>query len=159
MSVNIQLDTNAVNTLFPEGTEARVKLQQAVLSNVINAHIKTAGANFLLQEVNLVLRPLVQELTREYFDRLNYDKPTESLKQKMTEILRKHIDTELNLVAMEQRGVLHERVEEITKKMMERVDVELEARVTTEYHHQFNSAVAKKLATFINQDGGSNEPR
>lgn len=31
--MKIQLDTNAMNALFPEGSEARVELQAAVIAN------------------------------------------------------------------------------------------------------------------------------
>lgn len=34
MNVELKLDTAAVNALFPEGTEARVALQQAVINNI-----------------------------------------------------------------------------------------------------------------------------
>lgn len=34
--MKLQLDTDALEALFPEGTEARLDLQQAVLQNIVN---------------------------------------------------------------------------------------------------------------------------
>lgn len=41
MTIEFKLDTHAVETLFPEGTEARVKLQQAVIEEFTRRHIKS----------------------------------------------------------------------------------------------------------------------
>lgn len=40
MSVELKLDRSALEALFPEGTEARVKLQQAVIQNFAQSYIK-----------------------------------------------------------------------------------------------------------------------
>src|ERR1035437_10000265 len=40
MSITIKLDTPAMNTLFPEGSEARVELQKAVLANFCASALK-----------------------------------------------------------------------------------------------------------------------
>ena len=39
--IDLKLDTNAVMSLFPEGSEARLKLQSAVIANVIERTTKT----------------------------------------------------------------------------------------------------------------------
>lgn len=46
MSTVIRLDTNALNALFPEGSEARIELQRAVVAQFVQANIrgKTIGA-------------------------------------------------------------------------------------------------------------------
>lgn len=40
MTILLRLDTNAVDALFPEGTQARVELQQAVIAEIIRRQIK-----------------------------------------------------------------------------------------------------------------------
>lgn len=40
MTIRLHLDTNAVDALFPEGTQARVELQQAVIAEIIRRKIK-----------------------------------------------------------------------------------------------------------------------
>lgn len=40
MTVDIKLDSNALQALFPEGTEARVRLQSAVIQNYAQANLK-----------------------------------------------------------------------------------------------------------------------
>ena len=42
MSVQLKLDTGAVNALFPEGTQARVDLQQCVMMNIARANLSKA---------------------------------------------------------------------------------------------------------------------
>lgn len=39
-NVTLKLDTGAMQALFPEGSEARVELQRAVVANFISQHIK-----------------------------------------------------------------------------------------------------------------------
>jgi hypothetical protein len=43
--IDLKLDTNAVMSLFPEGSEARLKLQSAVISNVIERTTKSASVD------------------------------------------------------------------------------------------------------------------
>lgn len=40
MTTTIRLDTNAMNALFPEGSQARVELQQCVIAEFTRKHLK-----------------------------------------------------------------------------------------------------------------------
>jgi hypothetical protein len=70
MTMVLKLDGHALNTLFPDGSAARLELQQAVIANFIQAHVKpawlgdtvkaqietaqTAAVNQVLREMNLL---------------------------------------------------------------------------------------------------------
>lgn len=57
--IQLKLDTQAMNTLFPEGTQARVDLQSSVLKNVVNSVIcKRVGEeveNMVIKHVNAMM--------------------------------------------------------------------------------------------------------
>lgn len=57
----LKLNTPVLNILFPEGTEARVQLQQAVLEEVSRVYVKTA----LSTHVQEFLRTLTQQVKNE----------------------------------------------------------------------------------------------
>jgi hypothetical protein len=48
MMITLKIDTAAVMTLFPEGSEARVELQSAVIANICKAVGKASGADPVL---------------------------------------------------------------------------------------------------------------
>jgi hypothetical protein len=64
MSTTIQLDTTAMNNLFPEGSEARVELRQAVLQNVANSFLKST-TNPEIQSMKLIIQRQVNEAVAE----------------------------------------------------------------------------------------------
>lgn len=57
----LKLNTPVMNVLFPEGTEARVQLQQAVLEEVAKTYVKTA----LSSHVHDFLSTLTQKVKNE----------------------------------------------------------------------------------------------
>ena len=76
MAVELKLDTAAVVSLFPEGSEVRLKLQQAVINevvkNLIDRRIKELQAeiNTRIQSIeNEARKAFTDELTRKGFDR------------------------------------------------------------------------------------------
>lgn len=56
MTVHIKLDKNAMDALFPKGSEARVKLQDGVISQVANT--------LLVKQAEKVREKVQEELTR-----------------------------------------------------------------------------------------------
>lgn len=61
MTVQIKLDTNALVTLFPEGSEARLELQQAVLQEAARRMLK----GLTEQELISLIRPVVERTVAE----------------------------------------------------------------------------------------------
>ena len=58
--VELKLDTNAVRALFPEGTEAYLSLQQAVIANIAQGVVK----NYAEDCTSLVNQVIQQEITK-----------------------------------------------------------------------------------------------
>lgn len=73
----IRLSADAVDRLFPEGTDARVQLQQAVLSEVAGRFVKTSLDERLRAELTTLIKQTVagadlDELVAEHFLRKGY---------------------------------------------------------------------------------------
>jgi hypothetical protein len=64
MTMKVQLDTKAMNELFPEGSECRVQLQQAVIQNYAQATLKGCKAE-IMDSVRSDLRLAVSEVRDE----------------------------------------------------------------------------------------------
>lgn len=60
----IILNTEAVQALFPEGSEARVKLQDTVLRKIAEQHLKNAGIGDLAPQLRTELNRALEELQR-----------------------------------------------------------------------------------------------
>lgn len=61
----IKLDTQALNALFPEGSEARVKLQNAVIFNFVSKNFKT---NTFGKEVEQYIIKAKTEMTLKVYE-------------------------------------------------------------------------------------------
>ncbi|BEH83644.1 hypothetical protein BL02_254 [Klebsiella phage BL02] len=65
--IQLKLDTNAVLSLFPEGSTARVDLQSAIIKNVVNSVVGkrvSEEINKRIQEQLAVLMPNSSEITQ-----------------------------------------------------------------------------------------------
>lgn len=63
MTIQLKLDVAALNTLFPEGTEARVELQSAVIAAFTRKHLKeTALGNDVHKAINEAKREILENL-------------------------------------------------------------------------------------------------
>jgi hypothetical protein len=51
MSIQLRLDASALAALFPEGTEARVELQRAVIAEFAKQHIKPSMVTYNVQAI------------------------------------------------------------------------------------------------------------
>lgn len=65
MSMSIKLDAAALAALFPEGTEARVELQRAVLAEFCRQHIK---ASWIKENIEDELRQLRTRIRAEVLE-------------------------------------------------------------------------------------------
>lgn len=67
MTVEIKLDTNAMNALFPEGTEARVNLQKAVIANFAKTNLKPSQVvqKEVMAEIDKEAKKITEEVLRE----------------------------------------------------------------------------------------------
>ncbi|AHY25323.1 hypothetical protein PS2_076 [Serratia phage PS2] len=69
--MKLQLDSSALDRLFPEGTEARVDLQQAVLQNIVNRNfIKMSDEKISAHVEQAVKAVELPDLNRKISDKL-----------------------------------------------------------------------------------------
>lgn len=73
MSIQLKLDTNALASLFPEGSDIQLKLQQAIIQNIADRFLKNKSIDIqkqLLQAGNAVAEScMAQFLTGPYHSR------------------------------------------------------------------------------------------
>lgn len=102
----IRLSADAVDRLFPEGTEARVQLQQAVLSEVAGRFVKTSLDERLRAELTTLIKQTVagadlDELVAEHFLRKGYagdlvPRPGGRVAQAIAEAVRQKVTDEFH---------------------------------------------------------------
>lgn len=64
-NILLRLDSSALNALFPEGSEARIDLQQAVISEFVKKHIKPGALGpGVLRELETVRADVLSEINR-----------------------------------------------------------------------------------------------
>lgn len=69
----LKLNTPVLNALFPEGTEARVQLVNAALTEVTNSYVKTALSQHVQDHLRLLTQDVkkatdVTAIVKKYFD-------------------------------------------------------------------------------------------
>lgn len=106
MSVQIKLDSNAINTLFPEGSEARVNLQQAVVQNIVDRAFFKLNNEQIQKMVDDSIReikvPDVGLMVREQLEALMSRKgygdyePSVQLVKRVTEMAHKVTESHVN---------------------------------------------------------------
>lgn len=149
MTTTIKLDTNAMNALFPEGTEARVKLQQSVIQNVANSFIKTGESQFITaieSKVDHSLRGL-SESVNKLAHRLITEKIGKvtgfGMEPKLTEEMRDllEVDIERNLKQII-REISHENVR---ATVLENIHAERLESLADKYLRKYCKESAQKI--------------
>lgn len=163
--VELKLDTAAVNALFPEGTQARVDLQQAVINNItknlLSKHIdqdikdkvveaaKELGLQYNFQE-------LVQKELGTYLDRRGWASTypiQESRKAELAKSIRQQVSTvassEFNALS---KQITDEAVENFNNGVGRKISYALEnvqglaaARLNKEWNTILDNAIADRL--------------
>lgn len=133
----LKLNTPVLNTLFPEGTEARVQLQQAVLAEVSRSYVKES----LTQEIKAHLHTLTQEVKsatdvkgviRQYFETspgwnsVTKLKPDTALTAAIASAVEKALSDQF-YTQLEER--VAKGVAEYTEKLDARVDFAVKQRI------------------------------
>lgn len=133
--MELKLDVHALNALFPEGTEARLKLQQCVLEEFSRRHFKSMD-NLIrknVQELQTVVDAQLEPLLKEH----GWTKWYSSWK--LPPAVREELASKVNdLVRAESNDMIREAGKEAARMAMSRlddtinhtVDRMLEAKVT-----------------------------
>lgn len=118
MTISLKLDTAAVNSLFPEGSEARLQLQQAVINNVVDR---------MPSNSNLEAYVYDQFIKKQFVDLLTQNNKSVEFNNKMTNsalvTVGKLIDqtfAEATRKAFDQME--KEKINELQEKLKEKVD-------------------------------------
>lgn len=116
--IKIQLNTDAVNALFPEGSEARLDLQNAVIANFVKRNADTF-ANLELSQYEADIMRYVQTQIDEYQKRatdLNCNaRLTETFKSKIRDQVREQLATEqVDTIISELNAEYEKQIERIT---------------------------------------------
>lgn len=151
--MKIQLDTKALNALFPEGSEARVELQQAVIQNFM----QKAYSHKLEQEISACVNNL-EIATREdiYFMvakqlgekfELVYGNNSykKELKAKRSEV-QKFLDTFKSDTA---NAMINDFFEKISNGMEETIEKTLNS---SEAEHNIRIKIRRAIYRIVNQD-------
>ena len=135
MTTQIKLDTNAMNALFPEGSEARVKLQTAVIANFTEKlfdkkleSIFKAKINDLQSNMNravtaktgagwgdkLSLMPEAKELIESYTEQM--------VSKKIREFDASEIASHIHAFNPGTRAVVEQAIAQAKTKLSEKID-------------------------------------
>lgn len=124
--MELKLDIHALNALFPEGTEARLKLQQCVLEEFSRRQIKALESTIRNQAtaIHNSASQKVEEMFKEAGWTKSYGnwKMPQSLKDELA-------DTAKNLVTTESSAQMREAANNAAADALARMDSTLQARL------------------------------
>jgi hypothetical protein len=131
--VILRLNTSALNALFPEGTEARVQLQSAVLAEAAGKFVKGQ----LTEQVTGALKAHVDEATKKIdaegimeslFERKGWQKVLEvreggglavAIKAKVEQVFKDHVETRMVELIEERLTKWQDGMEPSIQKMVD----------------------------------------
>lgn len=150
--VELKLDTNAVNALFPEGTEARVALQQAVINNItseilgkritkdihdlVNAAVTSMGLDFNFQD-------MIQKELNTYMKARGWGSNYKELQPSRKEEIKKLVEAEV-------RDISHTAFEDIIKSCTEDAKTRFEDGMERKITYAL-SKVEDKVSSRLNE--------
>lgn len=163
--MNITLDTKALNALFPEGSQARVDLRQAVVQNFVDREFMRFGneelKKLVMEQVKEQLRDLpdVKELIRariksEFTQRgwngveMNEGFST-AMANETQRVVNEHINnlvearTDIAVKHMTHR--MEEQVELIVAQAEAKFDILVKNNLVSKWEHILNDAIKMKL--------------
>lgn len=170
--VELKLDTTAVNALFPEGTEARVALQQAVINNITNGIIgkqipkdirdmvdaaaKNMGLDFNFQD-------MVQKELNSYMKNRGWGSSAKELQPTRKSELKSLVEAEIRNIAHDSfEGIVKNCTEEAKKQFedgMERkikyalskTDAHFASRLNENFKQILDAALAQRLGLQVKE--------
>ena len=127
MSVIIRLDVNALNALFPEGSESRVELQNSVVAEFARKHLKpsTLKVTSLLETAKT---QLVNETLRELGAKISYHSVVLplSVQKQIKEDTEKAVQTHIS------KAVATAMSDTATQELVEHLQASIEAKLDKE---------------------------
>ena len=168
--VELKLDTAAVNALFPDGTQARVDLQQAVINNIVTGILSKRIDEVLVKQIHTAvldmgletsLRQLVQSELNSYLEKRSWNSRNDVLTNVNKTAVKAAVEQEVkNLSA----SVFDDIVKECTDKaketfsegMKRKIDYALSnseshfsARLNEKFKEILDQALAQRLGLAV----------
>lgn len=162
MSVTIKLDSSAMNTLFPEGSQARIDLARAVIVNTIESLDKKAIAcitNDVLKEMQPyfdIIDRTVREANRE---QIQIQFGSVKLDDKLTSTIRNECRDRFNGVL---KSVVNDSLETIIQNHKELIDSKVEEcfkhkRIDDYIQRSADKLIIERTAEVLSNIGKLNE--
>jgi len=156
--IELKLDTQSINTLFPEGSQARVNLQRAVIQNFADRIIKGKGGLEVIAYLDRNLKPIVEDETRnfmcQYMTQHSWTR-TNSINADFAKLLAKEFKSQVNDIVEQAKqdaaslikNQLASMLTEIPKKIDSQVEQAVYQRGRKDAIEAINAAIAtNKLA-------------
>jgi hypothetical protein len=124
--MEIKLDIHALNALFPEGTEARLKLQQCVLEEFSKRHIKALESTIRNQAT--AIHNSASLKVEEMFKESGWTKVYGNWKMPQS-LLEELANTAKNLVTTESTTQMREAAHNAATDVLARMDSTVQARI------------------------------
>jgi hypothetical protein len=155
MTTELKLNTQAINTLFPEGSDTRVKLQQSVINNMARTLLTKSSTAQIYNAVNEESKQLtaglentIRSVCEEYVS-ISWNKTTSILgttigvindrtERGVKDAISKHIDNEVQTHTNEALKGINERVDELVEERINRLSL-----------NAIDQQVDKKIADII----------
>lgn len=137
MTIQLKLDTAAVESLFPEGSEARLTLQQAVIQNIVDRMPSSSGMeDFVYQQL----------IKKQFVDVLMNNTESFAFKQKLEKVTKKVIDDLFDQQIYQVTQTLYNQLRnEKFEQLQQKLDEKLERFFSQ--HEQNILANAKSVIT------------
>lgn len=149
-SMIVYLNQEGLNTLFPEGTPARIQLGEAVLAKAIGTHVKGLLTPAVQAEISsrvaIATKTLDMEgMIRETFSRTDWYNPCKLIEDKKLDLSIK------SAVKDAFDSALVDVAEKAVSAKMETVTADIERRVNYEVDKRLNGITEKLIKDRVNE--------
>jgi hypothetical protein len=152
-SMIVYLNQEGLNTLFPEGTPARIQLGESVLAKAIGTHVKGLLVPDVIAEISKQVREAsklvnVEALIRENFNRTSWYEPQKLIAgSKLDVSIKIAVENAFSSAIIEvvEKAVLA-KVEALTSDIERRVSYEVEKRLSGITNDMVKARVNEALA-------------
>ncbi len=127
--LELKIDTQALNALFPEGSEARLNLQQAVIQNFADRLIKGQGAEAVVKYLQTNLAPQVkfqiEKTMEEYMTKANWSRGATinaDFAKMVSQEFRKQVDAIVSESRQAAVAMVNEKLTEALVNLPARID-------------------------------------
>lgn len=147
MTFEIKIDSNALERLFPEGTEARVKLQQAVIQNFATRVIKDQSQASLARLIRKEIEPVVKDAVAEHFvgGAWGPEVLTEKMKFAIAEEWRKQVTSHLHNFAMTHGQLMKGHMDRQSEALLATIPQQVELNVKPLIVQKIRNEVVNKI--------------